>query len=1312
MKINHRLLFLFITHFFSVFCFASMANKITHYTAIQGLSGIDVTAICANENYTWIATNDGLCRFDGKVFKVYKKGNGTKNTISENNIETLFFDSEGLLWIGFKTGGLDVYDPKKGMFTHISKLVDKYPQRVTSIFEDSKKHIWLGSWEEGLFELVPLDNIKTKFKTQVHLGGFIVSGIIEQPRNYIWAGTYAGLYYYNCDKKEWYSVDTKPVVSQLLKTNDSTSFLCSTWNEGVLKVLFDAKNKQNPTIIPLCGKEDEVYRLYSESNNDIFIGTWGKGLKRFNVTEHTLESFDKQFKPLVILSLMKDSYNNLWVGTYGNGLFQICTADQGISSFSPINLSGYAAVYALKSLDNNQIIVGSEGEGLYHYDISHSTLVKKDNGLYKGGQYNFILTIYKDKNLIIIGHDDEGIYISPLNERKPEEINYKLFQADKAFAKVTSIFKSKDDTFWFGTKQNGLISAKYNPLLKIFEKFKFYYLYNIGQITGITQYDNHRIWVASHSGLYLFNIEENKFENSQKPLFSEMIYSIASDIKNHCLWLGTSTGLRKFNVNNNFEVPFLGLLPQEAITNLIIDAYHNLWFSVGSRVFCLQDKNKNLKEINLGGYGNQLFLSSTISQVNGKNCIVFGGEKSLVTIDPQIALNQPDNAKIVFTELQIDHSKVNVGEKIYGKVVLKYQAEYVKDIEFSYRCKWVSLAFTQVGWNNYINHYQYKIDGFSQNWQFFDIDKPIIFSQLQPGEYTLIIKRIDANETPNLVWKLNIVVIPPWYKTGWFYFVLFVTAVLLFVFILYLIINHFKRLEKARTIEMEKKKKEEILLEKESFFLGLSHDLLTPFSLIVAPAGDLMKSNELSTENKEKVSIINKNAIYLSDVFKTILDFRRIEAIDITLEEREIEIISFIKVIVESFRYLAKSKEIDFRFNTDIDPLTIKIDIVKFERILFNLLSNAFKFTSEKGKIMLHLSYVESVLNITLKDDGIGIEPDKLNMIFEKFYQYNQSSITRGFGLGLYIVKKFVTILQGTIEINSQPNNGTTVYLKIPVQRINFNTHNMEQPTLKNNAVEIDDGVSILLVEDNDEMRNYLKKRLSEHFNVATVANGLEALDFIQTNFPEIVISDIMMPEMDGLTLCNKIKSNSLYSDIFVVLVSAKSSPEDELIGYKTGADFYISKPFDMERFVKQILNIYATRIHRRKQILTSFFNQKGKELSTVPKDDFLNKAMQIIEKNITDEEFKIEEFASQMNVSKTVLFRRFKMLIGDSPNTFIKHVRLNKASELLVNSDLTVAEIAYLTGFHQSQYFIKCFKEVYGETPKNYRDIKKDEIN
>ncbi|MDD4499799.1 MAG: ATP-binding protein [Bacteroidales bacterium] len=1282
------------------------ASEITRFTANQGLPGTDITAICENENYIWIATNDGLCRFDGKVFKVFKKESNAVNCISENNIETLFFDSRGLLWIGFKTGGADIYDPKSGIFTHISQFTDRYPQRVIAVFEDSRNKIWLGSWEEGLYELIPSKVGELKYQAKVHFNEFIVSSIIEQPKDQIWVGTYAGLYLYRQQQDNWITCDSRLIVSQLTKENClDGGVLCSTWNEGVLQIEQNPDDPFSPLITPLCAKDNQVYRVFSMNDTLIYVGTWGNGLKIFDHKNNRLASFDPQFRPSVILCFLKDSYNSFWVGTYGNGLFQITTTDRGLRAFSPISTSGYAAAYTLKALDDNLLILGTEGEGLYHCDLLRSSLEKRAGGILKNNQNNFILTIYKDKELVVIGHDDEGVYLAPLLKSNLSGLSYKACRGDKRFAKVTSIFKSGDGKFWFGTKQNGLISADYNPRLARFENYSFFNLSGIGQITGLAQYDDQRLWIASHSGLYLFNTSINNLDGTRQLKISEMIYSMVRDVKNECLWLGTSVGLCRINyrANEKPEIPFSGILPQGAIYNLILDSSDNLWFSVGGRVFCLTDRDKRIKEINLGEFGNQFFFSSTTNRINGKDCVVFGGEKSLVIVDPSVVLNQPDASKIIFTELQIDHNKVNVGDKIYGQTILKQQTEYIDKIEFSYRCKWVSLSFTQVGWNNFKNHYQYKIEGFSQNWQLLDVDKPIIFSQLQPDNYKLIIKRFDASETEAPLLTLGIIVIPPWWRTGWFYILLIVAILVSVVGLLFFIINYYKKREIVRLAEIEKKKKEEILLEKESFFAGLSHDLLTSFTLIIAPVGDLLKAKELVPENMEKVQIIYKNAVYLSDVFKTILDFRRVESIDFPVERRKTELVSFVRVIVDSFGYLARSKHIDFRFETSTTSLYVLIDVVKLERILFNLLSNAFKFTPEDGKIKFTLEYMidEEKVAFRVEDTGVGIEADKLELIFEKFYQNHSEGNPQGFGLGLYIVRKFIELLQGTICITSERNNGTCVSIELPIQKSEQEIQNCDVP------VDPDQVVTILLVEDNEEMKNYLKGHLSRYFSVATASDGSEAFDFIQNNLPEMVISDVIMPGIDGLTLCDKIKSNPLYSDIFVVLLSAKSSPEDELRGYKAGADFYIGKPFDCECFIKQLLNIYSTRIQRRKQILKSIFSQKDGTKYSTPKDDFLNKAIQVIEKHIMDENFKRDDFAYEMNISKTVLHRKFKLLIGETPNAFVRHVRLHKATELLINSNLTVAEIAYLTGFNQSHYFIKCFREVYNETPKTYRGKK-----
>jgi len=603
--------------------------------------------------------------------------------------------------------------------------------------------------------------------------------------------------------------------------------------------------------------------------------------------------------------------------------------------------------------------------------------------------------------------------------------------------------------------------------------------------------------------------------------------------------------------------------------------------------------------------------------------------------------------------------------------------------------------------------FQYRIDGFSDSWQYLDINTPITFSQLTPGEYVLQVRSYNGNEQVAPCWSMNLSVSYPWWQTGWFYSALVFAGILFIVLAILTIKQYYKKRQQQRLREIEKKKKEELLQEKESFFAGLSHDLATPFSLILAPANDLLRDEKTESSVREKLEIIGKNATFLSYLFNSILELKRAETTNLEIKEKQIEVVSFIGIIKNAFDYLACSRNITLSYHSEMESLQIITDSIKLERIINNLLSNAIKFTPNGGRVTINTTLSEeNVFSISIADSGSGIEIRNQEKIFEKFFQetkHGQDQRTKGLGLGLYIVREFVSLLNGDIEIDSSKESGTCITVRFkPV--IVEETHSISSASEDKLLDKDNEMTTILIVEDNSELRKYLQNRLSEQFHVISVTEGKQALKVIEEKLPEFVISDIMMPEMDGLTLTEKIKSNPLYADIFVILLTALSSADDERKGYKAGADIYLKKPFDSEALVNQILNIKNTRQYRKQQLLQQLVSPTESEVEPDSKDDFLRRSMKVVEEHLMDADFKIDEFAVEMNLSKTVLHRKFKLLVGQTPNQFIRTVRLRKAAGMLMNTNLTIAEIAYLTGFNQSHYFIKCFKEVYNETPNSYK--------
>lgn len=1296
-----------------LFCFSRIivqGQNLLHYDLADGLSSSEITSICENDYYMWIATEDGLNRFDGHRFKVYKAGNNATNHLNNNNIETLFLDSKGILWIGFKTGGVDTYNPHTDQFTHISEQVSQpIPNRIISIFEDSEHNIWLGSWEEGVCKLTPDNEERSHFTVEQSQKGLIVSSFVEKPKGHIWISTYNGLIMYDSRKQTWREMTPKnQTITQIHDIGETNTLYYSSWDNALYELTWDSHPEQ-ARIIHLHNSNAPIYRIEGEENK-LLIGTWGEGIKVYDKEKELICTLPgtEHLGTTFINAIYKDNLNNIWIGSYGKGLYKYSASDQGINQLLSIQKT-HSPITSIALLQD-KVLLGTLGDGMYQYDVH--TSAEKESYKSRDKSKDHILSIGQNDDIILVGHDGIGLLYSFPNKEK-QQTQWKEFTASNELEKITT-FHISGDKVWIGTKQNGLMSVCLDKKSQQIKDYVHYDSFSRDRINAIIPYRDNQLFIASHNGLSIFNASD-QVALKDKIIDNEIVYSIIEDKSNKCWWIGTSNDLLKMELHNDslqVSTAFPAYpLPQGAIKSMLLDNNHNLWFFIGEKIFCYISSEQRICEPDISYWGNSSILSAKKVTYEGREYILFGNTEKLMIADVEKALQQYDKTKLILTDLEINHEKIHVGDAVDNRVILKENTEYTSSLTLSYASKWISLSFTEIGEANYCNRYLYRIKGFTDSWQYLDIFVPLTFSQLNPGTYTLEIIKYNEESGDRPCWSMAIIVTPPWWKTPLFYFISSLVVLLGISILIYLIIRHYRRKSMLKIQEMETQKKEELLKEKESFFESLGHDLITPLSLILAPANDLLRETKEDDIQHERLAIIAKNAAFLADLFSTILDFKRVEFSEVKINNRNIEIVSFCRIIVNAFNYLAGSKNIQLSYQANISSVYVWIDSIKFERILYNLLSNAIKYTPDQGSVSVMLEYADGQLTVFIKDTGPGINQLYQTNVFNKFYrepQYNKENTPNGLGIGLYVVKKFVSVMNGTVTIDSHSGQGTTLCIKLPVETSAGYAETSTTAELKIPTANTENSTTILLVEDNEQILKYLSGKLSGHFNVVTAINGEEALKCVGEYLPEIVISDIMMDGMDGLALCRKIKENSLYADIFVILLTAKTSSEDELKGYKEGADIYIKKPFDSEALINQIMNILNTRQKRKEQLLKNLIAKDSDTIEFNSKEVFLQQAMKVIEENLDKADFNIEEFSVAMNISKTVLHKKFRMLIGQTPNQFIRAIRLRKASELLIHSDLSIAEIAYLTGFNQAHYFIKCFKEVYNETPKGFRDLKK----
>lgn len=1280
---------------FILFLFPLQGRGITHFMPSDGLPGIDVTAICEDENYIWIATNDGLARYDGSTFKSYRSSLD-KNSLSSNNIETIYSDSSGRLWIGFKAGGVDIYDPRSDHFISLSSLFTGFPQRVVSLYEDSRNTMWVGTWEEGLLHLIPDDRETSGFRMERHYPGNIVTGLVEKPEGKLWIGTYNGLFLYDLDHNRGVDIGLNEfAITQLEDYGDKDELWFSTWGDGLCLATWDSS--YHPTFNTMVnGSTTNIYCFSRLNKASFYTGTWGDGIKQTDIRGREEKDFPFPINASVALCFFRDRYNRLWTGTYGLGLYCIEDYPQGIEETDLSDFTAGAA-YTLSCLDGKELLIGTQGDGLFIHDL--------DNGMTRhisiSGRDDFfnryILSIYEDEELTVVGNDSNGFnYIR--SDSLPDG-RWLTCTDDNSFGKITVIHR-QGNLFCMGTKQSGIYTIEYDPVRNVFHTPRHFLELGINEITGIEDADEGYLWVSTHKGLFLFSPRDGEVSSIPG---SEMIYAMSKSRSGDRLWLGTSNGLKLFSgsLDDSITTPsFAQSLPIGTIRALAVDESDNLWFSVSNHIFChtAQDTD-NLRQIDPGARGSEYYYSS-ISVPSGEDeFLFFGGTGGLITINASQILHQEERPKILLTDIQLDYQQVGVGDKVHGKIILHEAPEYIRELTIPRECRWIRFSFSDQSDGVFHNTYEYRIEGLSDRWHHLDTGKPLSFSMLPPGDYSFNIRNSGGqapSEDP--LWSLKLSVPKPWWNTTPFYLLLTAAIAMLVISAILILRRHYARKSQRYQEEIKRQEEEELLREKEGFFTQLSHDIMTPLSLVLAPVNDLRRDPSISEDQKEKLDIVGSNAEYLSNLFSTILNFKRAEINGHANVERPIELNDFIRMTLSSFEYLSKTKGIRMDYDTTVSPIHIKVDTFKLERVLYNILDNSLKYSDEGSSVRVSLSCPElsrTMARISVSDSGSGIAPENLKHIFDKFFRGN-SSQKDGLGLGLYTARRFMEDLGGTLSARSAPGEGTCMMIDLPIQEIPGDESRQDSAVAD---------FTILIVEDNSQLREYLRQKLSASFEVAVASDGEEGLKYVKKNLPEIVISDVMMPRMDGLSFCHAIKSELKLGDIFVILLSAKGSTEDEAEGYRAGADFYMKKPFDPDVLLSQITNVYNTF----KRVRQSGEDRPSGYVYDM-KHEFVAKATKVAQDNLSDDQFNLDAFAAEMGMSKPVLHRKFNLYIGDSPNNFIKQMRLQKAARLLISSDMTVSEIAYTSGFSQSHYFIKCFKDTYGTTPLKFREANKQQ--
>ncbi len=1327
-------------------CFASGDNYVINYlTADHGLSQNEVTSILQDHTgFMWFGTRGGLNRYDGKNFIQFNSDPGEKNLLSNPSVERIFQTRDKVIWIGSKSGGLSSYDPVHGVFKNYYNTDRTYSdkcwgQRVISFFEDESNHLWIGTWSDGLFTY---ENNQTGF--QHMLGNQQVGSVIQTRDKRIWAGTSNGLYVYSTKDRNFFPVPWEikknHIVSMVEDPLEPVIWIVG-WGLGLVR--FDYIKGTARQFIPEIGQSgsSSSYSVIMDSSRQIWMGTWGAGLYKFNQANSTFEKIkikpasqiDQNIDYGVILDLYFDKQGILWIGTDGGGVCQL-VRKQPFSSFTYSDGLLNTHVLCIGKDAQNTLWIGTRGGGLYYKKDGQSIRALQDDIT----KNKLILSLFQGSDgTFWVGQDYGASIVSYRNG------HYKLLAAGEKFGtrdfdplrKVLG-FLEDDNSLWMGTQENGLY---------IFEKTgnsyrrKHHFLpspekkgaLKNDRISSIFKDSDNNIWVGTYHGLYLYSRPDSSFIPLEKLLVSKstlasnIILYVKQDLKKN-IWIATPNGLNELTCigNRRYKVKNYRVkdgLADNYVHAILVDSLNNLWVSTYGGI----SKFDNFQEkfINYGitdGLPGRTF--SEAAAYRSGDTFYFGGINGVTSFNP-LRINESKRIpEIRFTSLSIFNHDVRIGGTINNRVVLPVSLDQVKDLQFSYRDREVTFGFAAL---NYIssdkNRYAYKLEGYNTQWVSLGNRNFVSFNNLKSGSYVLKVKGSNNNN----VWNndgisLNFTVLPPPWKT-WYAYVVYVLLIAGFAFLIWS--ATFKRLQLEQKIEIEKmraEQEEELNKLKIDFFTSISHEIRTPLTLIFAPLQELMVKFS-GTDNQKifhKLNLISLNARKLMSLINQLLDFRKVESNQMEIKVSKRVINETIESICFPYLDLANSQSKKFVTEFSNQEKELWYDGNMMEVILNNLLSNAFKFCPEDGTIRVHV-YEDGVhLVIDVIDNGQGIPSDELDKIFNRFYQSKMND-AGGTGIGLFLVKKYVELHKGSVEVQCVPN-ATTFRLKFLKGSEHFTPDQIEQslhasspdreieniaPVVRTTSPDKNLSHKILIIDDNKELRDYLEEMFGETYIILTADNGIDGYHLIISENPDLVISDITMPKLDGLELCKRVKNNDQLKHVPFLLLTARNAEKYILLGTKYGADDYITKPFNYLILKHKVDNLISTHVRLQNKYSQKLVLEPSQVEISNSEEKLLKKVVDIIEKNISNPDFNPGFLASQVNMSQSSLYRRLHTVTHQTVNELIREIRIKRSAQFLADKEKSISEIAYEVGFNDVKYFRKSFQKQFGKSPSEYRD-------
>lgn len=1331
------LLFALLVHFPLL---AQQDLTFTNYSVDDGLSSNTVWDIKQDDfGFMWFATKNGLTRFDGYNFKTYQYSDNYHEGLGNNLIHSILKVEHNFLWLGTENG-IFIFNLKEELFSHFPYLKDEI---IYDLKEDDTGKIWIATSNKGVLKFDPSNDKITIFdsnKSKSRLSSNEVRELLIASDGKIWVGTFqTGIDIIDPVDNSIYNLE---INNSELGSNSifsiyqdrKSNIWVGTFGGGLNLWLpaegkFKTFNKQSSNI-----NSNIVRSIYQDEERRLLIGT-EQGLNILDLeseqfTHYTYSTDDSRgISDNAIYSIFEDNNEGVWFGTYFGGVDYSQMGTTFFDYYYPTNASNTLNGRAVSSFledESGNFWIGTEDGGLSYFDAKLGTF---QNYPFKEGQellsYHNIHSLYKDKKgRIWIGTFSGGLNIYDKSTGKVKI--YKNEANDSSTLpgnNVFCIYEDRGGTIWVGTtaglctydrKTDSFVSVGEMNMDKTF-------------VRSIYEDDTGTIWFATYGeGLIGKKLATNKWKYFNLDGEFDDLGPIITLEDDHAgnLWLGTEEhGLVKFNIaDESFKIYNKEYgIDANSVYGILQDSERTLWLSTNNGLYNFNPQKRKAVHYNDGDnlQSYQFNYNACYKAADGR--MFFGGIKGFNTFYPNRISKDSIKGNIVWTNFQLFNKDVSVGK---NHSILTEAINYTDEINLSHNQSTLSIEYASLNFSNATKvKYAYRMEGFEEGWNYVDHQRKATYTNLSPGNYKFIVKATTNDENWDVPHKaLTISISPPFYQTAFAYMFYILILIALFLWGKSTVVERTARKNKIRLERLSIQQEKEFYNQKIDFFTTMAHEIRTPLSLIMAPLEKLKDSKNLSQFVDSQLSLMSKNTDRLLNLVNQLLDFRRIESDVYEIHKEKLNLVIFLQSMFSKFSAMEYQYDVRFSMNTKLSNLNAMADSEALTKIFNNILINAFKFASTKVILSIKEPFEDENGNhyalTTIEDDGPGIPKEELGNIFRKYFKVTNKdspySNLIGTGIGLSLAKSLIEKHGGYLEVESKPNVSTVFNIFLPCLGNTKEIRTKKVLPIENQPSIIEKDESsvsevILIVEDDTALLKFIEQSLSEDgYDVLTARNGSEALDALETQDCSLIISDIMMPVMNGLDFCQTVKNSQSFCHLPLVLLTAKTNSQAEILGLQYGADAYISKPFIWKHVRAVVNNLLRSRAILKEKFASQPFTTAETLTTHVGGKKFLEKITKLIEEKIKDPTLSVTELSRELGMSRSSLHKKLKSISGKVPNEFIRLLKLKHAAKLLYQNEYNISQIGYMSGFNSPSYFSKCFFDQFKTTPSEFLEKQK----